>query len=191
MMPNLYIDSGIWKFLKPSERAVLTVLNRYKNNKSGWCYPSIEKLVKETGYEAHAVCRATKFLARYSLIRKKRAPKRFFFQMNYKVLNEIETDFRFFAQKLQERRNKRIIAQKVHKSSEKPPDGSEPIEQKVQDSKKMKQKVKSFTLKNTAKSLNLTEEEKKRFIEMEKSGITLPPVIKKELERDEKKCASR
>lgn len=85
---NEFIDSGCFRKLNkfhPSIAAVYFVLKRYKNFKTGWSCPTIERIVKNSGYSRTRVCKATKALELIGLIEKKQAGKEFNFRMNYKI----------------------------------------------------------------------------------------------------------
>jgi len=131
MKENAFVDH-VMRYLKPTENAVYDVLNRFRDNETGWCHPSISDLVEITGYGPHSICKATDALAKFGLVKKRRAGKRFNFKMTYKILNNDEIDFCFLAQKLQQSRPRSIIEEKVQESSEKLPSNQDLIEEKVQ-----------------------------------------------------------
>lgn len=86
VMPHAIIDSGLWSLMKPSEKAVYSVLCRYRNYKTGYCFPGIKLISEKSGIHKNRVCAAVQQLCVYGLIRKKRAPRGLKFRNIYNVI---------------------------------------------------------------------------------------------------------
>lgn len=102
-IPHIVVDSGLLAVMKPSEIKVYAVITRYKNFRTGWCFPSVDTISRDSGYNKNVVCKATKRLESYGLILKRRSPKTLNFRNLYKVLEDPEINFNIIPQKMEKR----------------------------------------------------------------------------------------
>lgn len=102
-IPKIVIDSGLWALMKPSERAVYTVLCKYRNYNTDLCYPGIKSICGKSGVHKNKVCIAIKKLCVYGLIEKWTAPKSLKFRNIYRVIMNPELDPRTFPQKTEKK----------------------------------------------------------------------------------------
>jgi len=90
MVENQYFDSKCHAALcrfSLSAAAILQILRRYKNNKTGWAYPSFKQIVIDSGLNKNTVWKAMNVLTRFRLIEKKQAGQRFHFRMQYRIID--------------------------------------------------------------------------------------------------------
>lgn len=83
---NEIVDSGLLAVMKPSEVKVHLVIGRHIHYKHGRAFPSIESICKLSGMNKNVVCKATKRLEYYGVIKRYRAPLGLNFRTVYQIV---------------------------------------------------------------------------------------------------------
>lgn len=89
---NFLMDKGIIARMQLRHIKVYLAIARYRNNETGYSYPSVETISNLSGINKNLIARATEELCRATLIEKVRTGANFNFRNSYRICEENKVD---------------------------------------------------------------------------------------------------